>query len=208
MRQVTATGQSVEDALSSALEQLETTKEFVDIHVIDQGKKGFLGVFGARPAIVKVTVTLDPIDKAVTFLKEVTSKMGLDVNVEVTRNGNDIAFNLAGEKLGLLIGKRGQTLNSLQYLAHLVANRYSDKYLSVSVDAENYRERRKETIEVLATRLAEKAIHTKKDVTLEPMPSFERKIIHNALYNNKHVHTKSIGYEPKRHIIISPKINN
>ncbi|WLR50861.1 RNA-binding cell elongation regulator Jag/EloR [Bacillus tianshenii] len=208
MKQVTATGQTVDEAVASALEQLETTKEFVEIHVIEEGKKGFLGIFGARQAIVRVTLVHNPIDEASKFLKDVTTKMGVSATVEVNATGNNVLYNLTGEKIGLLIGKRGQTLNSLQYLTQLVANRSSDKYISVTVDAENYRERRRETLESLAKRLAEKAVRTQQKVELEPMPSFERKVIHTALYHNNKVVTESAGKEPKRHIVIKPKRNN
>jgi spoIIIJ-associated protein len=204
VKQVTATGQTVDDAVNSALEQLKVTKDRAEIHIIDEGKKGLFGIFGARPAVVKVKLLIDPIEEAEKFLREVTEKMGAPAKIETVKNGKNIEFKLSGDNMALLIGKRGQTLNSLQYLTQLVANRYSNEYFNITVDAENYRERRKETLIQLAERLAEKAVKTKQDIALEPMPSFERKIIHTALASNEKVKTYSNGTEPNRHLVISP----
>lgn len=130
--------------------------------------------------------------------------MGASINIEAIQEGKQVSFLLSGEKIALLIGKRGQTLNSLQYLTQLVINRHSDQYLTVLLDAEDYRTRRNETLVQLAERLAQKAIKTGRDVVLEPMPSFERKVIHTALANNDRVNTYSDGVEPHRYVVISP----
>jgi spoIIIJ-associated protein len=204
VKQVTATGQTVEEAVESALAQLKTTKDRTDISIIDEGKKGIFGIFGSRPAIVKVTVKIDPIEEAKNFLIQVSEQMGAPIEIEVKQDGKHILFTLTGEKIALLIGKRGQTLNSLQYLTQLVLNRYSDQYLTVILDAEDYRKRRNDTLVQLAWRLSQKAIKTGKNVTLEPMPSYERKVIHTALAENKRVKTYSDGSEPHRFIVISP----
>jgi spoIIIJ-associated protein len=205
VKQVTATGQTVEEAVKSALAQLNTTKDRTEISIIDEGKKGLFGIFGSRPAVVKVTLKIDPIEEAKKFIVEVSRNMGVAVEVESFREGKHIHFILTGEKIALLIGKRGQTLNSLQYLTQLVLNRYSDQYLTVMLDAEDYRKRRNETLIQLAERLASKAIKTGKNVALEPMPSYERKVIHTALVENKKIKTFSDGTEPYRHIVIAPK---
>lgn len=204
MKQVTATGQTVEEAVKSALAQLKTTKDRADVAIIDEGKKGIFGIFGSRPAVVKVTVIIDPVEEAKKFLNQVSEQMGAEVNIEVKRDGKQVLFVLKGEKIALLIGKRGQTLNSLQYLTQLVINRFSNQYLTVILDAEDYRNRRNETLIQLAHRLAQKAVKTGKDVALEPMPSYERKVIHTALSNNKRVKTSSDGSDPHRFIVISP----
>ncbi|MEH7248312.1 RNA-binding cell elongation regulator Jag/EloR [Neobacillus niacini] len=204
MKQVTATGQTVEEAVESALAQLNTTKDRTDVTIIDEGKRGFFGIFGARPAVVKVTVIIDPIDEAKKFLLQVSEQMGVPVSIEIKRDGKQVHFVLTGEKIALLIGKRGQTLNSLQYLTQLVINRFSNHYLTVILDAEDYRNRRNDTLIQLAHRLALKALKTGKDVALEPMPSYERKVIHTALSDNKRVKTYSDGSDPYRHIVISP----
>jgi spoIIIJ-associated protein len=204
VKQVTATGQTVEEAVKSALAQLKTTEDRTDVSIIDEGKKGFFGIFGSRPAIVKVSVIIDPIEEAKKFLIQVTEKMGAPVEVEIKRDGKQVLFVLTGEKIALLIGKRGQTLNSLQYLTQLVINRFSNQYLTVILDAEDYRNRRNETLIQLAHRLAQKALKSGKDVALEPMPSYERKVIHTALSENKRVKTYSDGTDPHRYIVISP----
>lgn len=203
MKEVTATGQNVEEAVKSALSQLQTTRDRVEVSVMDEGKKGIFG-FRSRPAIVKVTVLIDPIEEAVKFLKDVSGKMGVTVEVEISRSGKQVEFELSGDKIALLIGKRGQTLNSLQYLTQLVINRYSNQYLTVILDAEDYRRRRSDTLVHLAERLAQKAIKTGHKVALEPMPSYERKVIHTALLDETRVKTYSDGVEPNRHIVITP----
>ena len=206
MKQVTATGQTVEDAIQSALEELNTTRDKVEVSIIDEGKRGIFG-FGARPAIVKVTKIIDPIEEGKNFLLTVSEKMGAPAKVEVQTEGRQVTYLLSGEKIALLIGKRGQTLNSLQYLTQLIVNRHSDQYLYVMLDAENYRQRRNETLVHLAERMAEKVLRTGQKVVLEPMPSYERKIIHTALMNHEHVKTFSDGVEPHRHIVIAPAKN-
>jgi spoIIIJ-associated protein len=204
VKQITATGQTVEEAVKSALAQLQTTKDRTETQVIDEGKKGIFGIFGSRPAIVKVTVKIDPFEEATNYLKMVAKGLGAPVEVEVKQEGKQVHFILTGEKIALLIGKRGQTLNSLQYLTQLVMNRYSTQFYTVLVDAEDYRKRRNDTLVQLAERLAQKALKTGKDVALEPMPSYERKVIHTALMRNKKVKTFSDGSEPHRHIVITP----
>ncbi|ARI75523.1 RNA-binding cell elongation regulator Jag/EloR [Halobacillus mangrovi] len=203
MKQITATGTTVEEAVQSALEQLQSSKDQVDVDVIDEGKKGFLG-FGTKPAIVKVSIKKNPVQDAESFILEVAEQMGAPVQVKTEVNNRDISMELEGEKIAILIGKRGQTLNSLQYLAQLVVNRESDQFYTVMLDAEGYRGRRKETLENLARRLAEKAVRTGREVKLEPMPSYERKIIHTALQNHKKVETDSDGNDPRRHVVIRP----
>ncbi|MGJ7920607.1 RNA-binding cell elongation regulator Jag/EloR [Neobacillus sp. LXY-4] len=205
MKQVTATGQTVEEAVKSALAQLNTTKDRTEVSIIDEGKKGIFGIFGSRPAVVKVSVKIDPIEEAMKFITDVANNMGVNVEIESFQDGKHVHFVLTGEKIALLIGKRGQTLNSLQYLTQLVINRYADQYLTVMLDAEDYRKRRNETLIQLAERLASKAVKTGKHVALEPMPSYERKVIHTALVENKKIKTYSDGTEPYRHIVIAPK---
>lgn len=133
--------------------------------------------------------------------------MGLAVDVEVKMNEEEkeMDVNLTGEEMGLLIGKRGQTLDSLQYLVSLVVNKESEDYLRVKLDTENYRERRKETLETLAKNIAYKVKRTRRPVSLEPMNPYERRIIHSALQNDKYVFTKSEGEEPFRHVVIALK---
>lgn len=205
MREVTASGQTVEEAVQSALGQLNTTKDQVEIDVIDEGKKGILGIFGAKRAIVKVSLAKNPVKETEKFIKEVTANMNLDVDIETTVKGTHINYELNGENIAILIGKRGQTLNALQYLVHLAINKDSKDYYTVTLDAEGYRGRRRETLESLALKMADRAIRLKKKVSLEPMPAYERKIIHSMLQNRNDISTFSDGVEPHRHIVIKPK---
>ena len=130
--------------------------------------------------------------------------MGIEAKVEVTidKEEGDVNINLSGKDMGTLIGKRGQTLDSLQYLVSLVINKESDSYLRVKLDTENYRKRRQETLEALAKNIAYKVKRTRRSVSLEPMNPYERRIIHSALQNDKYVSTKSEGEEPFRHIVV------
>lgn len=204
MKKITATGQSVEAAVESALAQLNSTRDRVEIEIEDEGKRGLFGIFGSRQAIIHVTMLADPIEEASNFLKKVSEEMGVRANITVLQKGKNVTFQLSGEKIALLIGKRGQTLNALQYLTQLVINRYSKQYLNIVVDAAGYRERRNKTLIELAERLALKAIKTGKVVSLEPMPSYERKVIHTALMNDRNIKTTSHGTEPYRHLVITP----
>ncbi|CEE03314.1 MULTISPECIES: RNA-binding cell elongation regulator Jag/EloR [Bacillaceae] len=205
MKELTATGQTVEEAIEKGISQLKVSREKVDIKVIDEGKKGIFGIFGSRLAIVKLTVNVDPVMEAKQFLSDVCKQMDVEVNIESTIDGKYVYFQLNSDKTGLLIGKRGQTLNALQILTQVVLNRFSEEFMNVILNAENYREKREETLVLLANRLANKVIKEKKEISLEPMPSFERKIIHAALADNEKIKTYSVGTDPHRHLVISPK---
>ncbi|MDM5191106.1 RNA-binding cell elongation regulator Jag/EloR [Bacillus sp. DX4.1] len=202
---ITAKGQTVEKAVQDALTQLEVSRDQVDVKIIDEGKRGFLGFLGSRPAIVEVVLKKDPIQEAEQYLQSVVQEMGVDVMITKEVKGREIKFTLSGNDVGVLIGKRGHTLNSLQYLTKLVANRSTKQYIGVTIDAENYRNKRKDTLESLSYRLAKQVMATKKNIVLEPMPSFERKIIHQALSNHPNIITTSEGKEPHRHVVISSK---
>jgi len=205
VREVTASGQTVDDAVQSALEQLDISKDQVEIEVIDEGKKGFLGLFGSALAVVKVSEKKNHITETEEYLKEIAKNMGVEIEISTEIEERHVTFQLSGEKIAILIGKRGRTLNSLQYLSQLVLNRYGGQFYSVIVDAEGYRERRKETLIDLAHKMADKAKRMNRKVALEPMPAYERKIIHSVLQGTKNITTYSNGEEPHRHIIISPK---
>ncbi|WHX25582.1 RNA-binding cell elongation regulator Jag/EloR [Virgibacillus halodenitrificans] len=204
MREITASGQTVEEAVQSALEQLNTTRDQIEINVIDEGKKGLLGLFGSKRAFVKVTMKKDLVQETENFIKAITQKMNVEIDVITKVEGKHVTYELQGDNIAVLIGKRGQTLNALQYLVNLALNKDSDQFYSVTLDAEGYRGRRKETLESLAEKMAAKSIRLNKKVALEPMPAFERKIIHSALQKRKDVSTSSHGVEPHRHIVIQP----
>ncbi|MED4460645.1 RNA-binding cell elongation regulator Jag/EloR [Metabacillus fastidiosus] len=205
MKEITASGLTVDEAVKSALAELNVGTDEVEINVISEGKRGFLGLFGQKPATVHIKLKVNPVEEARKFLIDVIKKMNIEADIDVEQGGRQVLFSIRGKEIALLIGKRGQTLNSLQYLTQLVANRYSKQYLQIIVDAENYRERRKATLSELAKRLARQVVKDKKEVKLEPMPSYERKVIHAALASIKGIKTSSIGEDPNRYIVISPK---
>jgi spoIIIJ-associated protein len=204
VNEITASGNTVEEAVDSALKQLNTRKAQVEVTVIDEGKKGFLGVFGSKPAVVKVKKKPDPISTGKKYIQDIANNMNVDVDIEAKADGKTISYHFQGEQLAILIGKRGQTLNALQYLAGLAINKNHDEYYTVMTDAENYRSRRKESVEGLALKMADRAVRTHKKVVLDPMPAFERKIVHHILQTRHDVTTQSQGKDPRRSIVIHP----
>ncbi len=201
------TGKTVEEAYHAALTELGLPEDRVTYEVLEEPSKGFLGIIGTKPAKVRVTVKeLTPAQKAENFLKDIFAAMHLDVAIEREDKEEGYVYNLIGENLGILIGKHGQTLDSLQYLANLAANRgLVDEKVRIIIDVENYRSRREETLRHLAMRLADKVKHTGQKIMLEPMNRHERKIIHMALQDNRRVMTYSAGEEPFRKVVIEPK---
>ena len=208
MEMITVTAKTVEDAITQASVQLGVSSDRLQYEVVEKGSAGVLGgLFGSRPAIIRAKKIETVDDKAVEFLNSVFDAMGISVDVETKLNEEEkeLEVNLTGGEMGILIGKRGQTLDSLQYLVSLVVNKKTDEYLRVKLDTENYRARRKETLETLAKNIAYKVKRTKRSVALEPMNPYERRIIHAALQNDKYVTTRSEGEEPFRHVVISLK---
>ncbi|MCL2564508.1 MAG: protein jag [Defluviitaleaceae bacterium] len=205
MDSIEKSGKTVEEAIKEALEILKCEKAQVDIKVLEEGSKGFLGL-GGRLAKVLVTMKSTPKARAHEFLKEMTFLMGINIDVEID-NSDDrhMNVNLIGDNLGILIGKRGQTLDSIQYLLNLVVNKGDMPYISITLDTENYRTKRKEALENLARNLAKKAKSQRRSVVLEPMNPYERRIIHAALQNDRQVSTYSQGDEPFRNVVIAPK---
>ena len=199
------TAKTVEAAVAEALASLGTTEDQVKITVVDPGVKGGLFGFGGKPARVLAVRKLSPVDVAKAFLKEVTLAMNLSVQLETRTKDKQIFVNMTGENMGLLIGKRGNTLDALQYLTNLAVNQNSEPDASVILDTENYRRRRRETLESLAYGIARKVKSTRKSVTLEPMSRFERHVIHTALQNDRSVRTASEGNEPYRYVVIHLK---
>lgn len=229
-----------ETAIEAALNELEVSREQVDIEVLDEGSKGFLGL-GARDARVKVTIKPEfikkeapkpkavskpkntapkpqntvkqkkisadgkPEEEARKFLSDIFSAMNLEVNIDIKINSQSMKINLSGDNMGIIIGKRGDTLDSLQYLTSLVVNQHSGDYVKVSIDTENYREKRTEALITLSSRLADKVTRTSKKFTLEPMNPYERRIIHASLQDSETVTTYSVGSEPYRKVVIAPK---
>ncbi|MBB3110916.1 spoIIIJ-associated protein [Paenibacillus phyllosphaerae] len=215
MKKIVASGKTIADAVRKGLTELQTTEDRVTVTVMEAPTKGLFGLIGAKPARVELTMLpdpepeqverpADPIEKTEQFIIEVGQAMGLTLSVSksVSRDGTTLSISGSGD-LGLMIGRRGQTLDAMQYLANIVANRYSNSHLRIVLDAEDFRERRRKTLEDLSERLAGRVIRTKKEVVLEPMPAQERKIIHAQLQNHQKVKTYSKGDEPNRRVVIT-----
>ena len=200
---IEVSAKTVNDAITEACQRLTVTSDKLEYEVVEEGSSGFLGI-GSKPAVIKARVKCSVEDKAKDFLKEVFDAMNLAVIIDVKYDEaeNSMDIDLSGDEMGVLIGKRGQTLDSLQYLVSLVVNKDMDNYIRVKVDTENYRQRRKETLENLAKNISYKVKRTKRPVNLEPMNPYERRIIHSALQNDKYVTTHSEGEEPYRHVVV------
>ena len=199
------TGKTVDDALTNALVEFGVTSDQIDYDVLEKGSSGFLG-FNIKPAKIKARKKYTVADHIKNFLSQVFAAMGLEVEILINASAeeeNVYDVELKGAEMGVLIGKRGQTLDSLQYLTNLAINKHSDTYTRVKLDTEDYRKRRKDTLENLAKNIAYKVKRTKKAVSLEPMNPFERRVIHSALQNDRYVSTHSEGDEPYRHVVIT-----
>ena len=203
-----------EEALTQALMKLEATSDQIEYEVIDKGSSGLFGLIGSKPVVIRVrkiedevTAPVDLMEEARSFTDSLFRAMGEEVHTDIHMNEEDgsMEIDFSGPDMGLLIGKRGQTLDSIQYLISLVVNKKSDSYVRVRVDTENYRERRKATLENLAKNIAFKVKRSRHSVVLEPMNPYERRIIHSALQGDKYVETHSEGDEPYRKIVVTLK---
>ena len=209
MEFIEVSAKTVSEAITEACQKLGVTSDKLEYEVVEEGSAGFLGI-GAKPAVIKAAVKVEKVsleDIANNFLVDVFAAMNMEVVITVKYNEEEkeMDIDLAGDEMGVLIGKRGQTLDSLQYLVSLVVNKESEDYIRVKVDTENYRERRKETLENLAKNIAYKVKRTKRSFSLEPMNPYERRIIHSALQNDKYVTTHSEGEEPFRRVVVTLK---
>lgn len=199
------TGKSVDEAITNATVALGVTSDELEYNVIEKGSNGGLFGLGAKDAVIEARKKANSCeDVARDFLSSVFDKMNIDVNLEMLFNDeeNVLSINMSGDHMGLLIGKRGQTLDSLQYLTSLVINKGHEDYIRVKLDTEDYRHRRKETLENLARNVAYKAKRSHRAQSLEPMNPYERRIIHYALQDDEDVTTYSEGEEPYRHVVI------
>ena len=206
MEYIEVSAKTVNDAITEACQKLTVTSDKLEYEVVEEGSSGFLGI-GSKPAVIKARVKSSVEDTAKDFLKDVFEAMNLAVvvNVKYDEANNSMDIDLSGDEMGVLIGKRGQTLDSLQYLVSLVVNKNVDNYIRVKVDTENYRQRRKETLENLAKNIAYKVKRTKRSVSLEPMNPYERRIIHSALQSDPYVTTHSEGEGPYRKVVVTLK---
>ena len=204
MEYIEVSAKTVDDAVTEALIKLGATSDQIEYEVVEKGSTGFLGI-GSKAAVIKVRKKCSTEDVIRESLGKVFDAMELEVEIQITNSENNYSVELKGDEMGVLIGKRGQTLDSLQYLTNLAVNKNSDEYVKVKIDTEDYRKRRKETLENLAKNIAYKVKRTKRPVSLEPMNPFERRVIHSALQNDKFVTTHSEGEEPYRHVVVTLK---
>ena len=201
-REIIATGRTVDEALDKAYEQMGISRDEAQFEILDLPKKGFLGL-GSTPAKVRVYIEISKAQCAVDYLQSIFHQMGLEnVQIDVTESENCANLTLNGEGLGVLIGRRGETLDALQYLVSLAANAGVSGYYRIVLNTGDFREKREKTLIALAQRMSEQAIKSGKCRTLEPMNPYERRIIHSALQGDEMINTYSTGEEPNRKVVI------
>lgn len=210
MKAVEKTARTVEDAIAEALIELDVRRGDVEVEVLDEGTRGLFGLLGGRDARVRVRLKGAPIEQKVkiaeTFLQGLLRRMGVEAKVEseIAKDGV-VRLNMTGQNLGMVIGRRGQTLDSIQYLVVIVANKDSNEFTRFILDAQGYRKRREETVRSLARRMAAKAREEGRPISLEPMNPLERRYVHLALADFEDVETRSEGSEPQRRVVVVPK---
>jgi len=201
-KRVEASGKSTEDAINAAVRRLGVSRDRVTVEELVKPRSGFFGI-GSVEARVAVTYTLTPAESAKEFLEGLLERMGLEALVDSEMTDDGVSMNVRGEDMGVVIGRRGDTLDALQYITSIVVNRDQDEHVKVTLDTENYRAKREDTLIRLANRMANRAVKTGRKVSLEPMNPYERRIIHSALQANEAVDTHSEGDEPNRHVVIT-----
>lgn len=208
VKSIVKSAKTIEDAISLGLSGLNVERDQVEVKVLEEPTKKFFGLFGTTQAKVELTILNDPSAIAEDFLKSVLEKMDIEGNFKIENKKNNLFINITdmnSKDKGIIIGKRGNTLDSLQYLLSLAVNKECDKYVRVNLDAGNYREKREDTLRALAGKMAEKAKSIDRPVKLEPMSAYERRIIHSALQKQTDIKTYSEGREPYRRIVIENK---
>lgn len=204
MTTVEKSAKTKDDAIKLALDELGIDEEDAKIEVLEEGSKGFLGI-GGKDALVKVTAVPNLEKRARTFLSKLFEIAGEDIQIDITKNDDSLDIDLKGSDMGVIIGKRGETLDAIQHLTSLVVNRGDSDFVKISIDTENYREKRIKTLESLAHKIAGKVTRTGRNTTLEPMNAFERRIIHAALQNDEQVTTYSVGQGVNRKVVVALK---
>lgn len=206
MKTLEVSGKNVSEALQNALKELKLTEDKIEYEVLEEGSKGFLNLIGTKPAKILVKTKRDYKEEVKLFIINILNCMNVQAEIEIKEENNVVYINLTGNKMGIIIGYRGETLDSLQYLTSLVVNKEHDKpYKKVVLDAENYRKKRKETLTRVAEKTAYKVKKTRRAYKLEPMNPYERRIIHYALQDNEYIYTFSEGDEPHRRIVVDIK---
>ena len=205
MKSVETTGKTIEEAILMAVAKLGVQRDNLEIEVLEQPVKGLFGIIGGRDAKIRATIKKSVKDEIKEFLSRVLELMGVEARIEMVEEDSQITVKLSGQNMGLVIGRRGETLDALQYITNLVVKRGKSDGKRIIIDTEKYRSKREETLRKLAKRLANKVQRTKKSIVLEPMNPYERRIIHSTLQNHPYVTTYSEGEEPHRKVIIKLK---
>ena len=206
MRIIEMNGRNVEDATKNALQELKLTADKVSIEILEVGNKGLFNLIGFKPSKIRVTVKRDYVDETKVFLTQVLKAMKIIAEIKITEVDDVVKITLTGPDMGIMIGYRGETLDSLQYLLSLFINKgKEEKYKRVLLDTENYRARREDTLRRLALKVASKVKTTGKYLKLEPMNPYERRIIHSSLQGDPSIDTYSEGDEPFRRIVVDLK---
>lgn len=205
MVEVEKTAKTVQEAVNLALAELNASREDVDVEVLEEPSRGIFGLIGTRPARVRVKVRNNAASRLKKLLEEILAAMNLEAEIFIKEENDTLSVSMFGRELGTLIGRRGETMDALQYLLNLAVNKNQEKRYKIFLDIEGYRKKREETLQKLALKLAEKARQRGRNVVLEPMSSLERRIIHTALQGISDIATYSEGEEPYRKIIIAPK---
>jgi spoIIIJ-associated protein len=204
MKEIEIQAKTIEEAVNKGLKELELQREDVEVEIIEEGSRGILG-FMSKSAKVRIREKWNSLKTADKFIRELIQKIGVETQISIKEELEGIKIHIEGKNLGVLIGKRGNTLDAIQYLTNLAVNRQNDKHKRIIVEIEDYRKKRQESLERFALNMAKKAKQTKKDVILEPMIPNERRIVHTVLQGEFGISTRSIGEEPYRRVVISPK---
>lgn len=209
MKILEVTGKTIDEAINKALTQLNVSKDDVEIDILENPSKGFLGIIGNKEGKIRVTVKekeLDVVDIAKNFVQDIITSMKIDATVNVAEDNETIKIDVLGEDAGCLIGRRGETLDSIQFLAGLAVNKNKkNSHMRVLVDIENYRSKREESLIRYAKKTAREVAKTRKTKKLDYMNPYERRIIHSALQNDSYVNTYSEGIDPYRRLVIEYK---
>lgn len=208
MISVVKVSKTVDEAVKDALEELDVTERDIQIEVLQEPSRGLFGLIGNKDARVKVTVINDPVEMARAFIENLLKSMNIKGSCSIKKDGlylNIDIIDINSSDMGILIGKRGNTLDAIQFLTSLTINKDRDDYIRVLIDIKGYRKRREETLRRLANRMGRKAKYSAKPVKLEPMNPYERRIIHSALQNKDDISTYSEGEEPYRRVVIQAK---
>ena len=205
MKYIEMVGKTIDDAIENGLKELGKKRSQIEVKVLEAPSKGIFGIFGVKLAKVRLNVLDFPEEEVRDFLRNLFEGMGIDAQIEIKKEKDTINVRLEGPDMGVIIGRRGQTLDAVQYLVNLVVNKNRESYVKVHVDTENYRQKREETLVRLANKIARKVQKIGKTMTLEPMNPYERRIIHATLQNSHYVQTFSEGEEPYRKVVIALK---